>query len=293
MLNGDVFSNQVFHNEIFALFINSFLDGHNGVINGFKNSMAMTTSGSGVTISTGAVVVQGRFMHEDSLNGTTKSVSATNKYHKLVIEIDLDKTNTALSFQQANYKILTGNSSYPSLTQTDIVNNVSGIYQYELARFQTDSSGNITNFQDKREFLDFDSIYTAIENTLATMQTDFESEADTLIADLQQEIANVEDTSEFIMKSTIKTLSKSVTPVQSGGQYDVNVTFNLPSGYNFGNVIILRVELYEDSGGVGDFRTLRGDYKTFAQEPSETNLQLYFNDVSSDTNEVKITFMRV
>lgn len=291
MLNGDVFSEQVFHNEIFALFINSFLDGHNGVINGFKNSMAITSSNSSISVNTGAVVVQGRFMHEPTQE--TISVSAQSKYHKLVIEIDLDKTNTALSFQQAYLKILTGNSSYPSVTQTDIVNNVSGIYQYELARFQTDSSGNITNLQDKRTFLDFDSIYTAIENTLATMKTDFESEADTLIADLQQEIADVEDTSEFIMKSTIKTLSKSVTPVQSGGQYDVNVTFNLPSGYNFGNVIILRVELYEDSGGVGDFRTLRGDYKTFAQEPSETNLQLYFNDVSSDTNEVKITFMRV
>ena len=291
MLNGDVFSNQVFHNEIFAVFINSFLDGHNGVINGFKNSMAITSNNSSISVNTGAVVVQGRFMHEPTQE--TISVSAQSKYHKLVIEIDLDKTNTALSFQQAYLKILTGNSSYPSVTQTDIVNNVSGIYQYELARFQTDSSGNITNLQDKRTFLDFDSIYTAIENTLATMKTDFESEADTLIADLQQEIADVEDTSEFIMKSTIKTLSKSVTPVQSGGQYDVNVTFNLPSGYNFGNVIILRVELYEDSGGVGDFRTLRGDYKTFAQEPSETNLQLYFNDVSSDTNEVKITFMRV
>lgn len=291
MLNGDVFSEQVFHNEIFALFINSFLDGHNGVINGFKNSMAITSSNSSISVNTGAVVVQGRFMHEPTQE--TISVSAQSKYHKLVIEIDLDKTNTALSFQQAYLKILTGNSSYPSVTQTDIVNNVSGIYQYELARFQTDSSGNITNLQDKRTFLDFDSIYTAIENTLATMKTDFESEADTLIADLQQEIADVEDTSEFIMKSTIKTLSKSVTPVQSGGQYDVNVTFNLPSGYNFGNVIILRVELYEDSGGVGDFRTLRGDYKTFAQEPSETNLQLYFNDVSSDINEIKITFMRV
>lgn len=291
MLNGDVFSNQVFHNEIFAVFINSFLDGHNGVINGFKNSMAITSNNSSISVNTGAVVVQGRFMHEPTQE--TISVSAQSKYHKLVIEIDLDKTNTALSFQQAYLKILTGNSSYPSVTQTDIVNNVSGIYQYELARFQTDSSGNITNLQDKRTFLDFDSIYTAIENTLATMKTDFESEADTLIADLQQEIADVEDTSEFIMKSTIKTLSKSVTPVQSGGQYDVNVTFNLPSGYNFGNVIILRVELYEDSGGVGDFRTLRGDYKTFAQEPSETNLQLYFNDVSSDTNEIKITFMRV
>ena len=291
MLNGDVFSEQVFHNEIFALFINSFLDGHNGVINGFKNSMAITSSNSSVIVNTGAVVVQGRFMHEPTQE--TISVSAQSKYHKLVIEIDLDKTNTALSFQQAYLKILTGNSSYPSVTQTDIVNNVSGIYQYELARFQTDSSGNITNLQDKRTFLDFDSIYTAIENTLATMQTDFESEADTLIADLQQEIADVEDTSEFIMKSTIKTLTKSVTPVQSGGQYNVTPTFTLPSGYNCGNVIILKVECLIDSGGLGDYRKICNNYDTAEQLSSSTTLGMSVYNVSSDTSEVKITFMRV
>ena len=48
------------------------------------------------------------------------------------------------------------------MTQTNIVKNVSGIYQYELARFKTGSSG-ITNFQDMRTFLDFDSIYAQIE----------------------------------------------------------------------------------------------------------------------------------
>ena len=141
MLKGDVFAEQLFENQIFALFINTFLNGNNGVASGYKNDMALTYSGSNITIDSGAICIQGRFLEEAT--STTLAVSETNKYHKLVIELDLDKTNTAQSFEQGYYKILTASGSYPSVTQTNIVKNVSGIYQYELARFQTNGSGKI------------------------------------------------------------------------------------------------------------------------------------------------------
>ena len=187
MLKGHVFSKQLFENPIFALFINTFLNGTNGVSNNYKNGMQVTYNGSTVTVSSGAVCIQGRFLEEDS--STQISAGEDNSYCKLVIEIYLDKTNTEDDFQQGYYKIVKSGSGYPNLTQTNIVKNVSGIYQYELARFRTSSSG-ITDFQDMRTFLDFKSIYNK-----------FEEEFDIFIAQLQQEIANVEDGSVFVKKA--------------------------------------------------------------------------------------------
>ena len=159
MLKGEVFANQLFENQIFALFQNTFLGGANGVCNGYKNSMEVSYAGSELTISSGAICIQGRFMEEDT--SSTISASTDNTYCKLIIEIDLDKTNTDEEFKQGYYKIIKGAESYPTLTQNDIVNNVAGIYQYELARFRAGTTG-ITDFVDMRTFLDFNSIYEEI-----------------------------------------------------------------------------------------------------------------------------------
>lgn len=160
MLKGHVFSEQLFEHPIFALFINTFLNGKNGVSNNYLESMKITHSGSNVTINSGAACIQGRFVEEDSY--TTISAGTSTAYCKLVIEINLDETNTPTDFKQANYKIVKGTSGYPNLIQNNIVKNNSGTYQYELARFRTTSNG-ITDFQDKRTFIDFDSIYDEIE----------------------------------------------------------------------------------------------------------------------------------
>ncbi len=160
MLKGHVFSRQLFGNPIFALFINTFLNGKNGISDNYKNGMALSYSGSNVTIQSGAVCIQGRFLEEDT--ASTISAGTDNAYCKLIVEIDLDKQNTEADFQQGAYKIIKGASSYPNLTQTNIVKNNAGIYQYELARFRTNANG-ISDFQDKRTFLDFDSIYSEIE----------------------------------------------------------------------------------------------------------------------------------
>ena len=187
MLKGHVFSKQLFENPVFALFINTFLNGTDGVSNNYKNGMAVTYSGSTVTIDSGAVCIQGRFLEEDI--STSVATGTNSAYCKLVIEIDLDKENTESDFEQGAYKIITSTSAYPNLTQTNIVKNVSGIYQYELARFRTTSSG-ITDFQDMRTFLDFESIYSQITQ-----------EYQTVLSQLEAELSSVEDGSAYLLKT--------------------------------------------------------------------------------------------
>lgn len=187
MLKGHVFAKQLFGNPIFALFINTFLNGRNGVSNNYGEGMKMTTSGSTVTVYDGAVCIQGRFLEEDT--HTEIAAGTDNAYCKLVIEIDLSKQNTEDSFTQATYKVVKSASSYPSLTQQNIVKNNTGIYQYELARFKTNANG-ITEFQDMRTFLDFNSIYDAL-------QTEYRA----ILLQLQQELASVEDGSAYLLKS--------------------------------------------------------------------------------------------
>ena len=201
MLKGHVFKEQVFGNQIFALFINTFLNGQNGVSNNYKNGMQITYSGNTLTVQSGTVCIQGRFLEEDT--STQISAGTDTSYCKLVIEIDLDKQNTEQQLLQATYKIVKSSSSYPNLTQNDIVKNNAGIYQYELARFKTSSSG-ISEFQDMRTFLDFESVYN-------TIKTEFES----VLEELEQELAGVEDGSAFVLKSSI--LSGTDEPSDSQG----------------------------------------------------------------------------
>lgn len=201
MLKGHVFSKQLFEHPIFALFINTFLNGENGVSNNYKNGMQVTYSGSTLTVDSGAVCIQGRFLEEDT--STSIATGTNNAYCKLVIEIDLDKQNTESQLNQAAYKVITSASGYPNLTQTNIVKNVSGIYQYELARFRTSSSG-ITDFQDMRTFLDFDSIFEEIRQQYGT-----------ILKELQDELASVVDGSDYLLKSAGGTVNGKI--IANGG----------------------------------------------------------------------------
>lgn len=159
MLKGHVFKKQLFGNEIFALFIDTFLGRHSGVLGNYKNKMAISYNNSDISIDSGVCCIRGRFLEEETF--TTLNAGTDGAFCKLVLEIDLDKENTESQFYQASYKIIKGISDYPSLTQNDIVENNSGIYQFELARFKTSIAG-ITEFKDMRIFLDFESIYTKI-----------------------------------------------------------------------------------------------------------------------------------
>ena len=167
MLKGDVFEYQAFENQIFALFISMFMNSANGVARGYKNGMNITYSGHEVTINSGACLVQGRFLEEDS--STTVDAGIETAFCKLVVEIDLDKINTTQEFNQGSYVIVKGSSAYPNLTQEDTVGTNEGKYQYELARFKI-SEGAVTEFQDKRtyiqDFLQYEGI-TALQNSKA------------------------------------------------------------------------------------------------------------------------------
>ncbi len=227
MLKGHVFKEQIFGHQIFALFINTFLNGKNGVSNNYKNGMQVTYSGNTLTIQSGAVCIQGRFLEEDT---STDIVAGTDvSYCKLVIEIDLDKQNTETQLSQASYKIVKSTSGYPKLTQNDIVKNNAGVYQYELARFRTNSNG-ITNFLDMRTFLDFDSIYD-------TIQTQFQSVLD----ELEEELASVEDGSAYILKNNIAIIKGNFTlnPSSSGSFVDTSKEINLPNGFTYQNCSLI------------------------------------------------------
>lgn len=161
MLKGHVFQKQYFGNQIFALFINTFLNGENGISADYANKMEITYIGSEVTVDSGAICIQGRFLEEDST--TTLDAGTEEKFCSLVLEIDLSKENTDTIFNQASYKILKGKNEYPILTQDNIIKNSTGMYQYELARFKTSLEG-ITEFKDMRTYVDFKSIYKVINN---------------------------------------------------------------------------------------------------------------------------------
>lgn len=190
MLKGHVFSKQIFENPIFALFIDIFLQGKCGIAN-YKNNMEVTYSASVLNVSSGAICIRGRFLEEDT--NTSVPVGSESGFCKLVLEINLDNKNTESDFTQASYKILKNPSSYPALTQTNIVKNNAGIYQYELARFKVNATG-IVEFQDMRTFLDFESIFEKIEEM-----------AKEVIKKIENELANVENGSAYMLSSKIKT----------------------------------------------------------------------------------------
>ena len=210
MLKGHVFSKQIFGNPIFALFINTFLNGKDGVSNNYKNGMQVTYSGSNVTVASGAVCIQGRFLEEDT--GSTISAGTDTAYCKLVIEVNLDLQNTESQFNQASYKVVKSASGYPNLTQTNIVKNNAGVYQYELARFRTNASG-ITDFQDERTFLDFDTIYDEME-----------AEYGAVLQQLKDELDKIKDQSDVLLK-TGGTVSGKIE-MGSGGDITGNISAN-------------------------------------------------------------------
>lgn len=182
MLRGHVFEKQLFSNNCFALFIDTFLGQQCGVING---CVPTKTSNNSISLTSGYFCVQGRFLQEDG--GTTFEIDAPEEndlYCKLVCEIDLSKRNTAGILNQAYYKIVTDENNYPELTK-GLITEEGTIYQYEFCQFKNTSAG-ITDFSDTREFLDFDSIYTEVRNTLNLIKTNAKRDINSITSDLEE-----------------------------------------------------------------------------------------------------------
>lgn len=181
MLIGYTFDEQLFTSEAFRKFEDIFLNKNNGVVDGCELSNTNTT----VTISDGWFVIRGALLREQG--GTTLNVEQDG-YYSLVCEIDLSKENTETSLQQALFKLVRGATAYPTLTQQDITNG-GNVYQYEFARFKSTNS-TISEFTDKRTFLNLDDILNEITTKVQA-----------LIDTLEQEIENVKDGSAYLLKT--------------------------------------------------------------------------------------------
>lgn len=193
MLKGLVFNLQTFTSEAFALFIDKFLNGRSGVAQG----CALANTNNSVTIAEGYFVIKGRFLQ--IIDGVTVDNISTNGFYSLVCEVDLSKTNTTEQLNQAEIKVISNSSAYPTLVQQDITNE-GKIYQYEFARFKVEG-GTIINFTDKRTFVNFQSVYDQIEG-----------EAQEVLIDIQNALRSIENQSNILLKT--------------GGTADGDYTFN-------------------------------------------------------------------
>ncbi len=181
MLIGYTFDEQLFTSEAFRKFQDTFLNKNSGVIDGCNISKTNTT----ITVSDGWFVIKGALLREQG--GTTLNITHDG-YYSLVCEIDLTKENTETSLLQATIKLVRGTSAYPTLTQQDITNG-GNIYQYEFARFKSSNSA-ISDFVDKRTYLNFQSIYSKIN-----------ADVQAIIDTLEEEIKNVKDGSAYLLKT--------------------------------------------------------------------------------------------
>lgn len=173
MVLGQTYDEQLFKSDMFRLFINTFADSKNGIINHYKQSCGLSNTQSTITISDGAFLLQGGLIQVQG--NETVTVDLDNTCCILAFEIDLTKENTETEFNQGKFKIIKGTgSAYPTLQQDDIVNNSTGIYQMEFARFVA-NAGGISNFVDKRVFIDFPTMFenidTQVSNLIAELQT--------------------------------------------------------------------------------------------------------------------------
>ena len=200
MLKGHTFSEQVFANTVFRLFMNVFLDGNNGIIQGCE----MNNSANNITIGAGYFCVQGGFL--EIVGEEQVEVTSNDAFCKLVCEIDLSKTNTETDFLQASFKVIKSTTAYPSVTQENLFNK-GNIYQFEFAQFKTSANG-ISEFKDTRKKLEFKSIYK-----------DIKVDVKELIEELKTEIANVKDGSAYMLTSKIKTGSEYPVELEEGQIY--------------------------------------------------------------------------
>ena len=149
MLKGHVFNLQTFTGDAFAITFDKVLQGRSGILKGY-------------------FVVRGRTLQ--IVGNETISDITNNGYYSLVCEIDLSKINTTDALNQAAIKTVYNANSYPILTQQDIIG-TGTLYQYEFARFKVEN-GNITDFTDRRTYLDFETLYDLVESTLEGLENE-------------------------------------------------------------------------------------------------------------------------
>lgn len=197
MLRGHVFKLQTFEAQAFAHFIDTFLQGNCGITKGCELNHTSTS----VTISEGFFCVKGRLL-EIIGNETNTDITNTG-YYTLVCEIDLTKENTKTALNQAKIKLVKNANSYAILQQDNLFDN-GNIYQFEFARFKVIDS-TITDFEDRRTFLNLESLYKQILDDFDKTLNDKSEEADIVLQKINEELNNIVDSSAFVLKTQIQT----------------------------------------------------------------------------------------
>lgn len=193
MLRGHVFKFQTFANEAFAHFIDIFLQGNMGITKGCE--LSKTTNS--VTIGAGYFCICGRFL-EIIGNETIEDITNTG-YYNLVCELDLSKTNTKSELNQAVIKTVRNTSGFGILTKENLFEG-GNIYQFEFARFKVTEVG-IADFEDRRTFLNLESLYSLINKTFNQLFEQKNQESENLLEEIRQELLNITDGSAFLLKT--------------------------------------------------------------------------------------------
>ena len=108
---------------------------------GILDGMAMTASGSALTIAPGHMIAAGRVIGNDA--ALAVAVAATSGYARVTLVIDLSGTATAETFNQLSIRVDTADSpaSFPALVQEDINDGVHTTYEAALAVLALNASG--------------------------------------------------------------------------------------------------------------------------------------------------------
>lgn len=211
MLKGHVFKLQTFEAQAFAHFINTFLQGNCGITKGCELNYTNTS----VTISEGFFIIKGRLLQ---ILGNETITDITNTgYYTLICEIDLTKENTKEALNQATIKLLKDSNNYINLQQEDLFNN-GNIYQFEFARFRVVDS-IITDLEDRRTFLNLESLYTQILDNYNKMLNNKSAEADVVLQQIKEELNSIVDSSAFVLKTQIQTGKEIPTELPEGTIY--------------------------------------------------------------------------
>lgn len=193
MLRGHVFKFQTFEDKAFAHFINTFLRGNMGVTKGCE----LSNTSNSVSIDAGYFCICGRFL-EIVGSETIENITNTG-YYNLVCEIDLSKTNTKSELNQATIKVIRNTSGYETLTKEDLFEG-GNIYQYEFAGFRVTEVG-IVDFEDKRTFLNLESLFSLINNNFNQLFEQKNKEAENLLEEIRQELSSITDGSAYLLKT--------------------------------------------------------------------------------------------
>ncbi len=138
MISGITFDQQAIKAEDMAHFMRTFSANADGITRGCE----ITSDGTNMYMSEGYLLIQGRMIKIIGTQTIAFNKATTGEqYCAVVIEIDLSKANTETACNQLAIKTVTSSSGYPTLTQQDLEEEPTGVYQYLLAQYHTSTSG--------------------------------------------------------------------------------------------------------------------------------------------------------